>query len=708
MGQSENISSPATETHLSACHPSHQILFEPVQIGPVVAPNRFYQVPHASGMTETNPRVRAAFRETKAEGGWGVVSTGAVSIHPSSDDSPLPFARLWNDADIASHALSTDGIHRHGSLAAVELWHGGAAVMNRTSRLPPLSPSGISWAATHVGFMGQLRPKKMTGADIDEVLHWQRLATRRALDARFDILYVYAGMGYLGYEFLLPEYNHRDDGYGGPLENRVRFVREMLEVTRDEAGSRAAVALRISLEELRGKTSDHYESEAHGVVDLLSDVPDLWDVKMDSSPTDCGASRFRAEGAHEPIIDFVKRMTDRPVVGVGRFTSPDTMVSQIRRGVLDLIGGARASIADPFLPTKIREGNSDAIRECIGCNICIASWHDGVPVRCTQNATAGEEWRRGWHPEKFARTASPESVLIVGGGPAGLEAALVAAKQGFEVTIAEQTDEWGGRVHAETQLPGLATWRRVRDHRVWALSQMGNVSMYTNSELDADAALNLGTDHIAIATGARWSKRLYSALEIPSESLDLPQVFTPEDVFAGAVSGDRVLVFDYDNYYLGGVIAEHLGTQGKQTHYATPAGHASAWTFMTNELPFVYQALSRSGVILHTTTNLMRFDGTHAQLQNLFNAEPIELSVDAVVIVGHREPRDVLYQSLISSDEGAAHPSISLVGDALAPGAIVHAVHSGHSFARGLVETETIYLRDEPVVPAEPLRVFPQ
>ncbi|MEK9534450.1 MAG: methylamine, partial [Halieaceae bacterium] len=370
MGQSETITTPASESDLSACHPSHQILFEPVQIGPVTAPNRFYQVPHASGMTESNPRVRAAFRETKAEGGWGVVSTGAVSIHPSSDDSPLPFARLWSDADIASHALSTEAIHRHGSLAAVELWHGGAAVMNRTSRLPPLSPSGISWAATHVGFMGQLRPKKMTGADIDEVLHWQRLATRRALDAGFDILYVYAGMGYLGYEFLLPEYNHRDDGYGGSLENRVRFVREMLEVTRDEAGSRAAVALRISLEELRGKVSDHYESEAHGVVDLLSDVPDLWDVKMDSSPTDCGASRFRPEGAHEPIIDFVKRMTDRPVVGVGRFTSPDTMVSQIRRGVLDLIGGARASIADPFLPTKIREGNSDAIRECIGCNIC--------------------------------------------------------------------------------------------------------------------------------------------------------------------------------------------------------------------------------------------------------------------------------------------------------------------------------------------------
>ena len=671
-----------------------------------MAPNRFYQVPHASGMTESNPRVRAAFRETKAEGGWGVVSTGAVSIHPSSDDSPLPFARLWNDADVASHALTTEAIHRHGSLAAVELWHGGAAVMNRTSRLAPLSPSGISWAATHIGFMGQLRPKKMTVADIDQVLQWQRSAARRALDAGFDILYVYAGMGYLGYEFLLPEYNHRTDGYGGSLENRCRFVREMLEVTRDEVGSRAAVALRISLEELRAKPTDHYASEAHGVVSLLSDVPDLWDVKMDSSPTDCGASRFRPEGAHEPIIDFVKSVTDRPVVGVGRFTSPDTMVSQIRRNVLDLIGGARASIADPFLPNKIREGRYDDIRECIGCNICIASWHDGVPVRCTQNATAGEEWRRGWHPEKFRQTPSPAHVLVVGGGPAGLEAALIAARQGFSVTLAEQSEDWGGRVLTESQLPGMATWRRVRDYRVWALSQMGNVNMFTNSPMDAAALKEFGADHIALATGALWTRRLYSPLEIPTQPLEGANVFTPEDVFAGRVAGDRLLVFDYDNYYLGGAIAEHLANQKKNVSYATPAGHASAWTFMTNELPYVYQALERAGVSIHTTTNLIGFDAGVARLENLFHRAPLDINVDGVVIVGHRDPNDALYNTVLGSDDGNSLPPMSLIGDAMAPGAIVHAVHSGHSFARGLVDDNAAYLRDEPVTLPEPAPAF--
>ena len=699
------------KTDLTRCHPQHRVLFEPMPIGPVVAPNRFYQVPHASGMTESNPRVRAAFREVKAEGGWGVVSTGAVSIHPSSDDSPLPFARLWNEADVAAHAMATEAIHGHGSLAAVELWHGGAAVMNRTSRLPPLSPSGIPWAATHVGFMGHLRPKKMTGEDIDSVLLWQRLATRRALDAGFDIIYVYAGMGYLGYEFLLPEYNLRTDGYGGALENRARFVREMLEVTRDEAGSRAAVALRISLEELRAKPSQYFESEAHGVVSLLSDVPDLWDVKLDSGPTDCGSSRFRQEASHEPIVDFVKRLTQRPVVGVGRFTSPDTMVSQIRRGVLDFVGGARPSIADPFLPEKIREGRIDDIRECIGCNLCIASWHDGVPVRCTQNATAGEEWRRGWHPERFLKVKQPEQLLVVGGGAAGLEAALIAAKQGYEVTLAERSEDWGGRVLKESRLPGLATWLRVRDYRVNALSQMGNVSLFSGSDMDADGIEAFGADHVAIATGATWTKRLYSTLEIPVGYLEGDAVYTVDDVLAGLVGAARILVFDFDHYYLGGVLAEHLAAEGRQVVYATPSGNASAWTFMTNELPYVYRALAQHRVEILTSVTLESFDGREVHLAQLFHRKPLTRSVDAVVIVGHREPNDDLYQELCDrrkeGNTNLENTQVNVIGDALAPGAIAHAVHSGHTYARELLMgAGSGYLRDEPLISSSPAMVF--
>ena len=143
---------------------------------------------------------------------------------------------LWDDKDIRSHALMTDEVHRHGALAGIELWHGGACTLNRTSRIAPLSPSGMPWMSTHIGFMGNLRPRRMDAADISDLLEWQAAGAKRAMQAGFDIVYVYAGMGYLPYEFLLPEYNHRTDAYGGSIENRVRLVRELLDVTRDAVG----------------------------------------------------------------------------------------------------------------------------------------------------------------------------------------------------------------------------------------------------------------------------------------------------------------------------------------------------------------------------------------------------------------------------------------------------------------------------------------
>src|SRR6185437_8487225 len=221
---------------------------------------------------------------------------------------PLPYATLWDDDDVRSHALMTAAVHRHGALAGIELWHGGGCVMNRLNRSPSMSPSGTGWMPTHVSYIGNQRPRVMEREDIRALLDAQKRAAQRARSAGFDIVYVYAGMGYLPYEFLLPEWNHRTDAYGGSVANRVRIVRELLEVTREAVAGQCAVALRISLEELRARPSERAESEAHEVVALLAEVPDLWDVKLDSSPTDCAPSRFAAEGSHEPIIDFVKKV----------------------------------------------------------------------------------------------------------------------------------------------------------------------------------------------------------------------------------------------------------------------------------------------------------------------------------------------------------------------------------------------------------------
>ena len=678
------------------------ILFEPVRIGPVTAPNRFYQVPHASGMTNALPHVRARFRGIKAEGGWGVVCTGAVSMHPSSDDSPLPFGLLWDDTDIRSHALMTDEVHRHGALAGVELWHGGACTLNRTSRIAPISPSGMPWMSTHIGFMGNLRPRRMDSTDIADLLKWQAAGAKRAMQAGFDIVYVYAGMGYLPYEFLLPEYNHRTDAYGGSIENRVRLVRELLDITREAVGHRCAVALRISLEELRGRPGRNQPSEAHEVVSLLSDSTDLWDVKMDSSPTDCAPSRFASEGSHEPVIDFVKRLTGKPVVGVGRFTSPDVMVSQIKRGILDLIGGARPSIADPFLPRKIDEGREHEIRECIGCNICISSWHDGVPVRCTQNPTAGEEWRRDWHPERFVPAVRESSILIVGAGPAGLDCAVTLARRGYRVTLADAAAEFGGRLRFERRLPGLSAWGRVVDWRLGQLRDRPNVNLYPGSELKVEDILGLEHEHVVVATGARWTRMLYSTLEFPVGELAGPAVYTPDDIAAGVTPEGPVVVFDFDNYYLGGAIAEQLAAQTGGVSYLTTAGNASAWTFMTNELPLVHRALNKAGVPIHTLKRVTAFDGESVAIADVYTGSESRLPCRSLVLVGIRKPNDDLYLALtsrVSDLKKAGIETVTCIGDCHAPGAIVHAVHSGHRYAREFesVPTAVPYSRDFPV-----------
>jgi dimethylamine/trimethylamine dehydrogenase len=683
-------------------NPRYDVLFEPVRIGPVTARNRFYAVPHASGMTNAMPHMRAAFRETKAEGGWGVVCTGYVSIDPGSDDAPLPYATLWDDDDIRSHALMTEAVHRHGALAGIELWHGGGAVTNRLNRTPSMSPSGTAWMPTHVSYMGNQRPRVMDECDIRDLLDMQRRAAARARSAGFDIVYVYAGMGYLPHEFLLSEWNQRTDAYGGSVRNRVRIVRELLEVTREAVAGQCAVALRISLEELRARPSDNAPSEAHEVVQLLADLPDLWDVKMDSETTDCAPSRFTPEGSHEPVIAFVKSITRQPVVGVGRFTSPDAMVGQVRRGVLDLIGGARPSIADPFLPQKIDSGREDEIRECIGCNICISSWHEGVPVRCTQNPTIGEEWRRQWHPERVPPARPGGAILVVGGGPAGLECALTLGRRGYEVMLAEAEEELGGRLRFETRLPGLATWSRVLEWRRSQLQRLNNVTVYRGNRLDAGQILELQPAHVVVATGSRWLPLLYTPLEVPAGTLDSPGVHTPDDVAAGVPLEDPVVVFDFDNYYMGSALAEHLARAGHNVSYVTPSGLASAWGVMTNEQPQVYRALAAASVRLHTLARVESFTPGKLTLTHIFTAARAQLPCQTLIIVGARLPNDALYQELMGRREefpAAGITSVRRIGDALAPGIIAHAVYSGHRYARELDTGEPgrIFRRDAPV-----------
>jgi len=656
------------------------ILFEPVRIGPVTAPNRFYQVPHCTGMGYRRPQSLAAMRGVKAEGGWGTVCTEYCSIHPSSDDEPFPSASLWDENDVSALALTVDHVHEHGALAGVELWHGGAGSTNFYSREAPLGPASMP-----AGIWDPVQTKAMDKADIRDLKRWHLEAAVRAKRAGFDIIYVYAAHWYLIRQFLLPS-NVRTDEYGGSVENRARLLKELIIETKEAVGDTCAVAVRFSASS-GGPDDNQDTAEPMEMIEMLGELPDLWDITVHDYTWEMGTSRFVPEAALEGTMSWVKGVTSKPVVSVGRFTSPDTMLRLVRQGVVDLVGAARPSIADPFIPQKIDEGREDEIRECIGCNICYTGDQTGTPIRCTQNPTMGEEWRKGWHPEHIPVKKSDSTVLVIGGGPAGLEAAVSLGKRGYDVTLAEARRELGGRVTRESELPGLRQWARVTDWRLNQIAKLPNVEHYLESVVDEEQIREFAADRVVLATGAKWRRdgvgRWHEA-EIPG--WDGATVMTPDDVFEGVEPEGPVVVYDDDHYYLGGVIAEKLRNDGLEVTLVTPANEVSTWTTHTEEQHRIQQRILSLGICVETGTSLAEIRQDSVVAECVFTEDLREIPAASVILITSRTPRDSLYHSM--KDE----IDIERIGDCLAPGTIATSVYSGHRYAREMDAADPVGL----------------
>ena len=598
------------------------------------------------------PLHQAHFRAMKAEGGWAAVCTEYCAISPDSDETPFISARLWDDDDVralARHLRAGPRARRARRLRAPPL--GRPLARGGSTGSPRIAPSQL--ASDYLLVV----PKAMEKADIRRVQADWVAAARRARTAGFDIVYVYGAHSYLPMQFLSPFYNKRTDEYGGSLENRARFWLETLElVTRGGRGR-----LRVASPDRRRRSRPVRRRARRGArVRAGSPTISSTSGTSTSAPRSSGrrtrarrASSRRAGSSSGPGAR-ARRPRSRSS-GVGRLTSPDRMAEIVASGVWDIIGAARPSIADPFLPRKIEEGRYDEIRECIGCNVCIPKSDPGGNVGCTQNATAGEEYRRGWHPERFERAANADrDVLVVGAGPAGMECAIVLGKRGFAPRPPRRRRGGDRRDHAlgARGFPGRGEWARVLN---WRQIQLDKLRQRRDPHRPAPrrrrTCASTAPRSWSCATGARWAadglNRVTHAADPGRRRLAAARARRPSRSWSTAsgrpASGSSSTTARATSWRRASPSC--CAAEGFAVELVTCLEEIAPFCHETLEQTPAPQRLHTAGIGMRAGVVLDRDRAGRRPGADEFG-DPVELEADAVVLVTQRLSNEALYLEL--------------------------------------------------------------